>query len=46
MPAKMTGQRLGLDMLEQVLLSHFDGLHSKSKLDARAQRRVDGAVVV
>jgi hydroxyethylthiazole kinase-like uncharacterized protein yjeF len=40
-------QWLGLDMLEQVLLSHFDGLHSKSKLDrARAAAALSGAVVV
>src|ERR1700732_2072594 len=40
-------QWLGLDMLEQVLLSHFDGLHSQSKLDrARAAAALSGAVVV
>jgi ADP-dependent NAD(P)H-hydrate dehydratase / NAD(P)H-hydrate epimerase len=40
-------QWLGLDMLEQVLLSHLDGLHSKSKLDrARAAAALSGAVVV
>jgi ADP-dependent NAD(P)H-hydrate dehydratase / NAD(P)H-hydrate epimerase len=40
-------QWLGLDMLEQVLLSHLDGLHSESKLDrARAASRLSGAVVV
>ena len=38
---------LGLDMLEQVLLSHFDGLHSELKLDrARAAAALSGAVVV
>jgi ADP-dependent NAD(P)H-hydrate dehydratase / NAD(P)H-hydrate epimerase len=37
----------GLDMLEQVLLSHLDGLHSESKLDrARAAAGLSGAVVV
>jgi ADP-dependent NAD(P)H-hydrate dehydratase / NAD(P)H-hydrate epimerase len=40
-------QWLGLDMLEQVLLSHLDGLHSESKLDrARAAAGLSGAVVV
>jgi hydroxyethylthiazole kinase-like uncharacterized protein yjeF len=40
-------QWLGLDMLEQDLLSHLDGLHSESKLDrARAAARLSGAVVV
>jgi ADP-dependent NAD(P)H-hydrate dehydratase / NAD(P)H-hydrate epimerase len=40
-------QWLGLDMLEHVLLSHFDGLHSESKLDrARAAAALSGAVVV
>ncbi len=40
-------QWLGLDILEQVLLSHLDGLHSKSKLDrARAAAALSGAVVV
>ena len=40
-------QWLGLDMLEQVLLSHFDGLHSTSKLErARAAAALSGAVVV
>jgi ADP-dependent NAD(P)H-hydrate dehydratase / NAD(P)H-hydrate epimerase len=40
-------QWFGLDMLEQVLLSHFDGLHSKSKLDrARAAAALSGAMVV
>ena len=40
-------QWLGLDMSEQVLLSHFDGLHSKSKLDrARAAAALSGAVMV
>jgi hydroxyethylthiazole kinase-like uncharacterized protein yjeF len=44
---KDQSQWLGLDMLEQVLLSHFDGLHSKSKLDrARAAAALSGAVVV
>ncbi len=38
---------LGLDMLEQVLASHFDGLHSESKPDrARAAAALSGAVVV
>jgi hydroxyethylthiazole kinase-like uncharacterized protein yjeF len=38
---------LGLDMLEQVLLSYFDGVRSKSKLDrARAAAALSGAVVV
>ncbi|MGH6867637.1 MAG: NAD(P)H-hydrate dehydratase, partial [Methylocella sp.] len=38
---------LGLDMSEQVLLSHFDGLHSKSKLDrARAAAALSGAEIV
>jgi hydroxyethylthiazole kinase-like uncharacterized protein yjeF len=38
---------LGLDMMEQVLLSHLDGLHSKSKLDrARAAAALGGAVVI
>jgi ADP-dependent NAD(P)H-hydrate dehydratase / NAD(P)H-hydrate epimerase len=38
---------LGLDMWEQVLLAHFDSLHSKSKLDrARAAAALSGAVVV
>jgi ADP-dependent NAD(P)H-hydrate dehydratase / NAD(P)H-hydrate epimerase len=37
----------GLDMPEQVLLSHLDGLHSKSKLDrARAAAALSGAVMV
>ncbi|HEY4847361.1 MAG TPA: NAD(P)H-hydrate dehydratase [Methylocella sp.] len=40
-------QWLGLDMLEHVLLAHFDGLHSESKLDrARAAAALSGAVVV
>ncbi|MGH6820999.1 MAG: NAD(P)H-hydrate dehydratase, partial [Methylocella sp.] len=40
-------QWLGLDMSEQVLLAHFDGLHSTSKLDrARAAAALSGAVVV
>ncbi len=40
-------QWLSLDILEQVLLSHFDGLHSTSKLDrARAAAALSGAVVV
>ncbi|MGH6796455.1 MAG: ADP-dependent NAD(P)H-hydrate dehydratase, partial [Methylocella sp.] len=38
---------LGLDMLEQILLSHFDGLHSQSKLNrARAAAALSDAVVV
>ncbi|MGH6851609.1 MAG: ADP-dependent NAD(P)H-hydrate dehydratase, partial [Methylocella sp.] len=38
---------LGLDMPEQILLSHFDGLHSQSKLDrARAAAALSGAVAV
>jgi hydroxyethylthiazole kinase-like uncharacterized protein yjeF len=37
----------GLDMSEQVLLSHLDGVHSKSKLDrARAAAALSGAVMV
>jgi hydroxyethylthiazole kinase-like uncharacterized protein yjeF len=44
---KDRSQWLGLDMLEQVLRSHFDGLHSDSKLDrARAAAALSGAVVV
>ena len=40
-------QWFGLDMPEQVLLSHFDGLRSKSKLDrARSAAALSGAVVV
>src|ERR1700732_5418968 len=40
-------QWLGLDMLEHVLLAHFDGLHSESKLDrARAAAALSGAGVV
>ncbi|MGQ0443832.1 MAG: NAD(P)H-hydrate dehydratase [Beijerinckiaceae bacterium] len=40
-------QWFGLDMREQVLLSHFDGLRSKSKLDrARSAAALSGAVVV
>ncbi len=40
-------QWLGLGLLDQVLRSHLDGLHSKSKLDrARAAAALSGAVVV
>jgi ADP-dependent NAD(P)H-hydrate dehydratase / NAD(P)H-hydrate epimerase len=40
-------QWFGLDMPEQILLSHFDGLCSKSKLDrARSAAALSGAVVV
>ncbi|MGH6812305.1 MAG: NAD(P)H-hydrate dehydratase [Methylocella sp.] len=40
-------QWLGLDILEQILLSQFDSLHSESKLDrARAAAALSGAVVV
>ncbi len=40
-------QWLGLDTSERVLQSHFDGLHSKSKLDrARAAAALSGAVTV
>ncbi|MGH6847415.1 MAG: NAD(P)H-hydrate dehydratase [Methylocella sp.] len=44
---KDRSQWLGLDMPEQVLPSHFDRLHSDSKLDrARAAAALSGAVVV
>jgi hydroxyethylthiazole kinase-like uncharacterized protein yjeF len=45
--AGQNDQSQWLDMLQQVLLSHFDGLHSKSKLDrARAAAALSGAVVI
>ncbi len=41
------GKWLALDILQQVLLAHLDGLHSESKLDrARAAAGLSGAVVL
>jgi len=45
--AGQNDQSQWLDVLQQVLLSHFDDLHSKSKLDrARAAAALSGAVVI